>query len=57
MNSPMTETEFLLCAARTIAQRQMPDAAETLVAEVFRRLCLEADISREERGEAAGMVH
>ncbi|VEH23192.1 hypothetical protein [Bordetella hinzii] len=57
MDTLMTETEFLLHEARLIACRQVPDASEVLVAEVFRRLCREADTSREERAAAGGMAH
>lgn len=52
MDSPITETEFLLQAANTIVQRHAPDASHALLAEVFRRLCAEADQSRAERGAA-----
>lgn len=50
----MTETERLLAEAREICLRVHGSAPDELVAVVFQRRCLEADVARYEgdRGEA-----
>lgn len=48
MEESMTETEYLLREARSIAMRVLGDHSETVVLDVFRQLCIEIATTQDE---------